>query len=225
VESFDLLLSPHPDDVVYSAFSILNDGLRRKVVATPFNVSDFSRLKRSLKLPKEIVSFWRTIEDRLVMRALGVEVFYLFFPDSLVRTGVGFAGLERLADRLSSSTARIVAPLGVGGHPDHIATRDFAVKQFRDKLVPELVLYEDLPYAADSEDVEEEENSILLALNLPGVNAWLNKMNARAFKRKIMFSRLYLSQSDRATILERHATYLGGKCGARFAERFYTAVS
>jgi LmbE family N-acetylglucosaminyl deacetylase len=225
VEAYDLLLSPHPDDVVYSAFSILSDGLRRKVVATPFNVSDFSRLKRSLKLPREIVSLWRTTEDRIVMRALGVQVTYLFLPDSLIRGKREINGLERLTRRLSANTARIIAPLGVGGHADHIAIRDFALRQFRVKLVPELVLYEDLPYAAESQDLEKEEKSILLSLNVPGISAKLNKMDVQVFKRKIKFSKLYFSQSDRAAFLERHARFLGSKCGAKFAERFYTANS
>lgn len=220
---FDLLLSPHPDDVVYSAFSILSDGRRRKVVATPFNVSRWTRLSSRIKLPKQVVSAWRTTEDRLIMAALGTEVHYMFLPDTWARSEGTPVGVSRLETLIRDAPVRLIAPLGVGGHPDHIIIRDFALGAFQDDRVQELILYEDLPYSAVSDDLEAEESSILLSLGLHSIRETWNRLEPRTLRSKLFYSRMYFSQNNKADLLARHAARQGAMCGAQFAERCFSA--
>jgi hypothetical protein len=157
------------------------------------------------------------------MSALGVKVTYQFLPDHLAR-GNGEPGDSRMFRQLpANSPVRLVAPLGVGGHPDHLLVRNLATRYFKRVGGSELMLYEDLPYAALRTDLEEEERSITHALGTPRLRELCIPMNARTMARKVFFSRLYFTQSNKSKILKKHAMAIGRKCGSEFAERYYVA--
>ena len=122
---FDLLLSPHPDDLVYSAYAALSDGARQKRGVVFFNVSRFARGRL---LPSVPVTALRTLEDRLIMGRNGVKASYLFLRDSTMRD-VDNQQLGRWPPGPSavSPPHRIFAPLGVGAHADHPLVRRAAI--------------------------------------------------------------------------------------------------
>ena len=214
------MISPHPDDIVYSAFSVLTDGLRHKIVITPFNVSRFTRFGlRS----KPLVTFLRTLEDWLVLRALRCHAVYLFVPDSLSRKRIGSVQLTNFL-REKTPPARIVAPMAIGGHVDHMIARGIALALKRVLPKSELTLYEDMPYAADSEDLESEEDSIVASLSM-GLMATYQQMDDREMARKVFFSRLYLTQTDKTDVLVAHARSVGARCASKYAERFFRTGS
>lgn len=217
---FDLFISPHPDDVVYSAFSVLTDGLRKKTVIIPFNVSRFTRFGlRS----KPLVTFLRTLEDRLLLAALRCHAVYLFVPDSLAQKRVGSVQLSNFL-REKTHPVRIIAPMAIGGHVDHMIARRVALDLKRAMPESELTLYEDMPYAASSDDLESEEDSIVASLSM-GLMAKYQRMDDREMARKVFFSRLYLTQTDKTDVLVAHARSIGACCASKYAERFFQTGS
>lgn len=217
-EEFDLLLSPHPDDLVYSAYAMLSDRSRPKLAITFFNVSRFTRFGL---LPKRIVTLARTVEDRLALGIAGCKVRFLNEPDSIARGEAPIPVAPRLPNLFGSPPARIVAPLGVGGNSDHVIVRGVAMSLWRRAPECELVLYEDLPYAARSADLATEETSIVSALGEAGISEEFLPMSPSEMRRKLLLSRLYLTQTGKTRTLLDHARRVGANSGEAFAERVF----
>jgi LmbE family N-acetylglucosaminyl deacetylase len=215
----DLLLSPHPDDIVYSAFSVLSDHTRPKLALVFFNTTGFTRFGL---FPVAFVTMARTLEDWLIMTIAGSAASYLFLPDSLARSeSPESADLEARLRFKDLHPRRIVAPLGVGGHPDHLLVRNFAISLWHKSKSPELFLYEDLPYATRSPNLRSEEETIVHSIQIPGLRESCRRMNEREMSRKAFFGGLYVTQSNKREILVRHAERVGSACGGPYAERFY----
>jgi LmbE family N-acetylglucosaminyl deacetylase len=215
----DLLLSPHPDDVVYSAFSVLSDPTRPKLAIVFFNVTGFTRFGL---LPVAFVTTARTLEDYLIMTVAGSTVSYLFLPDTLARReSPEAADLEARLHFKDLHPRRIVAPLGVGGHPDHVLVRNVAISLWHKTESAELFLYEDLPYATRSPNLQAEEENIAHSIQLPELQETYRPMNEHEMSRKAFFCGLYFTQSNKREALVRHAERVGKARGSPFAERFY----
>jgi hypothetical protein len=221
----ELLLSPHPDDLVYSAFTQLNVDSLLKHAVTFFNVSGFNRLSPVIKLPAGITSIMRTVEDRAIMAALGVQVTYLFLEEFPLRGGKGAPKLGGLLRSIEPRPRRIVAPLGVGSHPDHVLLRDFAVECITKEYTDELLLYEDLPYAFYNSKLRDEEIKILESVGQLRARQMFGAMDATTMARKLMFCRMYFSQPYMGRELKEHASRVGEDAGTRYAERFFVLTS
>jgi hypothetical protein len=204
--------------LVYSSYSTLVDGAGSKMGIVFFNKSLFARGRLLPKLP---VTAARTLEDKLILSRNHVRVRYLFLPDSTLRDDRP----ARLPARPSpTAPGRIFAPLGVGGHVDHLLVRKAAIAWWLGYgRTPQICFFEDLPYAARSTNLEEEEAKIAGGLSaLCGPLApTFRRLAPCLLRRKLLFSRLYLTQTDKTELLVRHAAAVGRLAGVEYAERYY----
>ena len=137
-----LILSPHLDDAVLSAWSDLPGAtVANLCTAVPPAgvVGDFDRAKGAVDGAAFMAA--RLAEDRaaLALAEVGSRL-ELGFLDAQYRDGPLAPDAIRAA---LPPAERILAPAGLGGHPDHVAARDAALATG----VP-VTLYADLPYAA-----------------------------------------------------------------------------
>lgn len=161
------LLSPHCDDIAYSLAGRLLSGAERGPgvrLLTIFSQSRFAPYAPTLNTQAQISS-WRQAEEARFCAALHLahecldlaeaplrgypDVDSLFIVDGVIPDDPALEHLEQqLRQRLAQARpARVYAPLGVGGHIDHLITRRAAQRVFAD-ICP-LLLYEDLPYAGE----------------------------------------------------------------------------
>ncbi len=146
-----VILSPHPDDAVLSAWKVLSSSADAQVLtvctAVPdagtvgsfdplFGVSD-SAAFMELRLGEDA-------EALASIRRTGTALGFLDhqYRDSPLPVGELGAAISGAVDQ----AARLVAPAAIGGHPDHVAVRSAAFELSRGG-VP-LSLFADLPYAA-----------------------------------------------------------------------------
>lgn len=172
---YDLVvLSPHLDDAALSCGGTIHrcsrEGGRALVVTlfagdVPEAPSPFARtIEQIWQLGPDLMEKRRAEDDR-AMAILGAEATRWDLVDALYRTtpggipryqsfkalrgGVrdGSELLREVVARLGElpSTARLLAPLGVGGHVDHQLTRRATENVFGG--APALRFYEDYPYA------------------------------------------------------------------------------
>jgi LmbE family N-acetylglucosaminyl deacetylase len=168
-----LFLSPHFDDVALSCGGTVVQAAAsgRATVATIFGGQPAGGLNAFAEFQHDR---WgalgnavdlRREEDLAALRALGASPSWLDFPDAIYRDDLYLSDDElfgpvksgdvetsksvcqAIAHLIDTSGSEVVyAPLGVGGHVDHLLTRDAAVNARHAGV--ELLLYEDLPYAA-----------------------------------------------------------------------------
>ncbi|TKC87279.1 PIG-L family deacetylase [Trinickia terrae] len=164
-----LYLSPHRDDIAYSlAGRVLSArGPRGAGIAvTVFTRSDFAPYARAGLTADEITQL-RALEEARACRALNLETMALPFAEAPLR-GYGSDALfvdeaaalrdpivDTLAERFAALHAQlkpcaVYAPLGIGGHVDHLVTRAAAQIAFGPHCP--LPLYEDLPYAGELDE-------------------------------------------------------------------------
>jgi len=206
-----LFFSPHPDDLVYSAFSALIDPSNKKVAVTVFNLSRFT--KWGLGSPR-LISAFRKLEDRLAFTLLGIKSFHLDQPDtSLVES-------KRFPLKLLYRPNIIYSPLGVGSHPDHLMTRGLAVHVWLEaKRIPRLLFYEDLPYAARCENYGSVLETLSREVGL--LKPRFIPLSDYQLRLKMLFSRLYITQTDNTSLLRQRAEENGLKSGVRYAEKLF----
>lgn len=146
-----LLLAPHPDDAVLSAWSTLRapgDVTVVDVCARPpaegvlgefdpvFGVTDSAALVRE-----------RLSEDRAALARAGREPVHLDLLDAQYRDAeLSIATVRAAIEEAVPAASWICAPAGIGAHPDHIVVRESALAIARDSSIP-VTLYADLPYA------------------------------------------------------------------------------
>jgi len=149
-----LVVSPHLDDAVLSAWRVLARPGRPATVVTCFAgvpepgtaLSDWDRNSGASDAATLVQA--RRQEDVLVLNRLGVKVVHLDeldepyrdeAPDDvLARLGIALAPHVRDADV-------VLAPSGLGEHPDHLLARQCVLSQAPHDAV---WLYADLPYAS-----------------------------------------------------------------------------
>jgi len=221
-----LFLSPHPDDLVYSAFSALTEQREVGTGVTFFNVSRFTKWGL---LPKYFVTPMRTLEERIILTRLRVRSSFLWMEDSSSRSCP--ISMQKIASKLNQFSGRfeyIFCPLGISGHPDHLAVRRVAIDYWRLKCdgKPSICFYEDLPYAAKVKEIECEVERCVreLSQSCDNLSICYRPLSNDQFNRKVVFSRLYLTQNDQSKLLKKHAQVIGKKCGRAYAERYVCSL-
>lgn len=145
------ILSPHPDDAVLSCWHMLTATGGVTVInlftGLPTNgvpVSWWDRLTGAndpLQRMRE-----RLAEDRKALELAGRTPINLDFLDAQYRGGA--EPLEEVVNelqaRLAPATA-VLAPAGIGGHPDHLLTRTAALRLHNVGF--KVALYAELPHA------------------------------------------------------------------------------
>jgi LmbE family N-acetylglucosaminyl deacetylase len=146
------VLSPHLDDAVLSAFTVL-DGPGDVVVVNVCDgvppagrASDWVRLCGFADDAEAMRA--RREEDRAALELIGCRAIGLGFLEADERapdaTPEWIAGR---VDEVLPQAARVLAPVGMGSHPDHAAARDAALALTGAGREIPLELYADLPYA------------------------------------------------------------------------------
>ena len=157
------VLSPHRDDAVFSLYLSLQkwcqSGVRVSVVNF-FTVSNYAP-KVSVNQTEKI-SLIRKTEDHDVLSGIHkkIRIQDSDLLDAPLRLGIGFESicrpetqaLARSAEpeiaayiRSQASKDLLIAPLGLGGHVDHLAVYEAAIASVSRKQ--HIAFYEDLPYA------------------------------------------------------------------------------
>ena len=217
---YNLLLSPHPDDLVFSAFSILIKNPNNLALVF-FNVSRFTRWPVK---SKKLVTSYRTFEDRTILRSLKTKVKYLHLEDNSLKDSTDSDFISNLKVGLDFPT-KIYSPLGVGNSPNHLQVRKWAVDQWiKWERKPQLYFYEDLPYAAKLENLEHEEERIIVELerSCGPLQKHAESLTGAQLQRKLRMCRAYFSQTDYTELIGQHAKKRAGPT-MKFAEIFYRA--
>ncbi len=146
-----VVLSPHLDDAVLSVFTVLDgpgealvvnvcDGVPSGGSATEWvrqcgGGDDAEQMRR------------RRREDEAALAVVGRPSVGLGFLEADERPldAAPEAIAERAVDAVGVAS-RLIAPVGMGRHPDHVSTRDAALAMAARGGVP-LALYADMPYA------------------------------------------------------------------------------
>jgi len=234
-----LLISTHPDDVAYSigATVLTKFFSRPMMLVTIFTKSTYAPFAKTSKNSKNVTKLRRR-EDTRFAKAIGVTLHRFDFPDTTLR---GYPDLESIfyvprgdLDPVFPSVfnalkeffslfpnAKIVAPLGVGNHVDHLIVSEICVKIGKEQE-RELVFFEDLPYSGWY-SLEEVENRIkLLNLHLHPKTLDVTKL----FPVKLKNLNLYSSQVGKKELdaVELHARRLRLRSGM-FAERLWVSTS
>lgn len=162
-----LAISPHPDDVAFSASQAVRSALAagwRVVVCTVFSRSAFAPFGPDGDT--DAVTALRRAEDRAWVAALGagVSLVDLGRPDAALRPEhlgdfdpvatdpLGPLDLFEMAtlmahfESLVAAATALLLPLALGEHLDHVLVRDAAIRAAKGRCA--LAFYEDLPYAA-----------------------------------------------------------------------------
>jgi LmbE family N-acetylglucosaminyl deacetylase len=212
------VLSPHPDDAVFSLGLSLaawsERGIKVRVINF-FTVSGFA--PRCGSKDTGVISAVREREDRKALGSISanIEIKSLGLLDAPLRLGLPVGSVFTLEVEMGEVRALqqrmagpVIAPLGLGNHIDHLTVRAAAIRQEHKNLA----FYEDLPYAAWSSDaavrqcVREVEEMARARLR-PVI---LRRAHAIATKRRIVAR--YRSQIDRedAELIARFAANYGG---------------
>jgi LmbE family N-acetylglucosaminyl deacetylase len=238
-----VFLAPHLDDAVLSCGGLIGRLARRGrrvVVLTVFAGANPApeyppaarRLHRAAGYGDEEAVAVRRREDRLACARLAASAVHLDVPEALYRRdpggrpvyprlGLAFAGRRTEPDLLDELTVRLrrelaglgtsrpFAPLGLGGHADHVLLRRAV-----DRVWPEAVFWEDLPYAASSAPATAGLRPVTVHVAPPDWEA------------RLAAARLYASQVrllwGGAGRMERELTdFAVGIGGGRPAERFW----
>lgn len=217
----NLFVSPHPDDLVYSAFAAITGHSGDADAVILFNVSRFTKWGL---LPKNIVTVMRTVEETMILTRLGMRPSFLWMDDSSIRTKpVDRNELVLKLAHLRKPPRNLYCPLGMGQHPDHLAARDAAITYWLNcGSKPRICFYEDLPYAARISRLDLEFERCVRSLPRPRrqLSVHYEPLNADLLRKKAFFSRLYITQNDHTKLLERHGKELGRRCGSSYAERY-----
>ena len=147
-----VILSPHPDDAVLSAWSVLTrDGDVRVLnvcaaVPPPGPAPAWDRLTGARDAAERMRE--RLAEDATALARVGREAVNLEFLDAQYRDAPLDPSALAASIREAAGAAReLWAPAGIGGHRDHVEVRDAALAIARDGGPP-VSLYAELPYAA-----------------------------------------------------------------------------
>jgi LmbE family N-acetylglucosaminyl deacetylase len=217
----NLFFSPHPDDLVYSAFSALMEQSDVGMAVVFFNVSRFTKWGL---LPKYFVTMTRTLEEKIILTRLRVRTSFLWLEDTSSRSSpIDRQVIASKLKRIHGPLQNIFCPLGVSGHLDHLAVRSAAIEYWlRCCSKPRISFYEDLPYAAKIKEIEcEVETCVrLLSRSCGRLSIHYQPLSADQFRRKAFFSRLYFTQNDHTNLLKKHAKELGKRSKTAYAERY-----
>jgi LmbE family N-acetylglucosaminyl deacetylase len=147
-----VILSPHPDDAVLSAWSALTrDGDVRVLnvcaaLPPPGPAPAWDRLTGARDGAERMRE--RLAEDAIALARAGREAQNLGFLDAHYRDApLDRSTLAASIREAAGAAGELWAPAGIGGHSDHVDVRDAALAVERDGGPP-VTLYAELPYAA-----------------------------------------------------------------------------
>jgi LmbE family N-acetylglucosaminyl deacetylase len=146
-----LVLSPHLDDAVLSAWGVLiapGEVLVANVCTALPPAGTLAEWDRLLGASDSAAQMQlRLDEDREALASLGHVPLNLPFLDAQYRhRALDAAGvLASLREQVTSVSA-LYCPAGIGGHPDHVATRELGLRAAAEAGIP-VFLYAELPYA------------------------------------------------------------------------------
>jgi LmbE family N-acetylglucosaminyl deacetylase len=155
------ILSPHPDDAAFSLGGAVAQGYFPAPVSlvTLFGRSAYSKQDGFAGDP-EAVTRRRRREDETFASRFGLALSFFELPEAALRGEPLFvshpleplatpAGLEEALSQALNDLRpdRLLLPLGLGGHRDHLLTRRAALPLARRRGL-DYAYYEDLPYAA-----------------------------------------------------------------------------
>jgi LmbE family N-acetylglucosaminyl deacetylase len=211
-----LVVSPHFDDAVLSAWGLLEEpGVRVANVFTAIPPDQaptyWEKLTRARGTVEERI-VERTLEDRDALALAGIVPVNLGFLECLYGGGPNIPR-DRIVDALAplvSAADRAVFPAAIGGHPDHSVVRDVG-KHFL-AAGADVRFYADCPYsikygwpswvtgAAPSpfldEDVYLEEQLRNGGLSLTRLGAAVTKLRGALLQRKLAATAAYRTQVD-----------------------------
>lgn len=164
----NIFVSPHLDDICYSAFTAIKNcsSLSRTVIVTIFSKSCWTFLTKPCHEEALQVTNIRQKEEKEFAANIGAELNLLNLNDSSLRyqkfgeeyktkshnDPIYRLALVKLTDTLRTyePISRIYIPLGISQHVDHLIARDIVLEseEFRNFVC----LYEDLPYVARYKD-------------------------------------------------------------------------
>lgn len=162
------LLSPHRDDAVFSLYLSLQMWRQLGIRVTVLNFFTRSNYApRALESQVDAVSLIRKTEDHNVLSRIDkrIRIRDCDLLDAPLRLGIPFeavcrpetGALARSVEpgitayiRTQAQTDLVIAPLGLGGHVDHLAVSEAAITSVW--LRHRLAFYEDLPYATWTSD-------------------------------------------------------------------------
>jgi LmbE family N-acetylglucosaminyl deacetylase len=154
------VLSPHRDDAVFSLALTLTRGASRNIplsIVNFFTRSDYApRLSADVSVNR--ISAIRATEDQHVLRRISarMRLIDLDLLDAPLRRNIPASKVcftavcESEINLITAYPNRVhlsefvFAPLGLGGHVDHVTVRETAIRSIRSSR---LGFYEDLPYA------------------------------------------------------------------------------
>lgn len=146
-----VVLSPHLDDAVLSAWSALCGPGEVQVVnvctGLPANglLSPWDRLTGATDSRSRMFDRFR--EDEVALARARRKATSLDFPESQYRHGpLDNDALRTALEGAVAGAAQVWAPAGIGGHDDHVQIRNAALELARDGGL-QVTLYADLPYA------------------------------------------------------------------------------
>jgi LmbE family N-acetylglucosaminyl deacetylase len=145
-----ILFSPHPDDAVLSAsHRLIAGGIRVVTIftGTPPDETEpgfYDRLTGATSPHARALE--RQAEDDAAMKLLNCETSRLGELDQQYRkTPVDDSALARLIEPFTRNATEVWAPAGIGGHPDHLATRKAVTAAVPAEAA--LYFYAELPYS------------------------------------------------------------------------------
>jgi LmbE family N-acetylglucosaminyl deacetylase len=147
-------VSPHLDDAVLSAsVQLRRPGARLVTVcaglpAAGAQPGEWDRLTGAADAAERVRERW--LEDDAAAAVLGVvDVVRLDFPDGQHLDGPRTDQAEMVAalEPLFAGALEIWLPAGIGGHPDHLATRAAVVAAATDTPGVPVHFYADVPYS------------------------------------------------------------------------------
>jgi LmbE family N-acetylglucosaminyl deacetylase len=147
-----VVLSPHPDDAVLSAWTVLTGPGEVRVLTVCSGLPPAGTLGAFDPLfgVTDSAAFMalRAAEDAEALARAGRRATGLGFLDHQYRSEPPAVGeLVAAVEGAVGSAARVLAPAAIGDHPDHQLVRRAALELAVGSAVP-LTLYADLPYAA-----------------------------------------------------------------------------
>lgn len=227
-------LSPHPDDAVWSCggrIAKLIKAGNHVTIVTIFDGDPPIKLKyekwRTIASPA-----LRRVENHSALRMLGAHHISLGFVDAALRTKNNHpvyptpehllndlhqddeALIEKLSSRLQdvlyddTDNIAINAPLGLGGHVDHILLHK-AVMQITPKFV---IWYEDFPYP-----FIKPGSNFTPAWKSVNIEDWLNA--GLCYRSQII--RFWGNNNAFCLSLKKHAATRGQEKGIAYAERYW----
>lgn len=150
-EADALLLSPHLDDAVLDCWELLSGpgGLRVlnvfAGVPASGSLASWDAITGARDSAERVHE--RIEEDRRALATVSRTAAYLPFPDAQYRRPGGapsLVELDRAVANVAARASRVHAPAGIGGHPDHLLTRRYAILLAAAGMP--VSLYAELPY-------------------------------------------------------------------------------